>query len=189
MTCSFASPVYRASVHLFACPMRRLTTAPNLAIATLWADMLTQGGFEASVQRAYASSIAGEVPPDQCLPEVWVMDETQHDAAVRCSSSCATGRTGIGCARRAASASRGPSSNAGAAAHRCRPDSAMTRLTARTALLMTLPPLLWAGNAVVGRMAVGNVPPLMLNCLRWAVAALILLPLGSRALQDIHAIA
>ena len=61
--------------------MRRLITAPNLAIATLWADMLTQGGFEASVQRAYASSIAGEVPPDQCLPEVWVMDETQYDAA------------------------------------------------------------------------------------------------------------
>ena len=62
--------------------MRRLTTAPNLAIATLWADMLTQGGFHSSVQRAYASSIAGEVPPDQCLPEVWVTDETQHDAAL-----------------------------------------------------------------------------------------------------------
>jgi len=61
--------------------MRRLTTAPNLAIATLWADMLTQGGLDASVQRAYASSIAGEVPPDQCLPEVWVHDDDQLDAA------------------------------------------------------------------------------------------------------------
>jgi hypothetical protein len=61
--------------------MRRLITAPNLAIATLWADMLTQGGFDASVQRAYASSIAGEIPPDQCLPEVWVMDDTQYAAA------------------------------------------------------------------------------------------------------------
>jgi hypothetical protein len=61
--------------------MRRLTTAPNLAIATLWADMLTQGGFAANVQRAYASSIAGEVPPDQCLPEVWVVEDEQLDAA------------------------------------------------------------------------------------------------------------
>jgi hypothetical protein len=58
--------------------MRRLTTAPNLAIATLWADMLGQAGIEASVQRAYASSIAGEVPPDQCLPEVWVMEDERH---------------------------------------------------------------------------------------------------------------
>jgi uncharacterized protein YlaI len=62
--------------------MRRLTTAPNLAIATLWADLLSQGGFEASVQRAYASSIAGEVPPDQCLPEVWIMDDQRHAEAL-----------------------------------------------------------------------------------------------------------
>jgi uncharacterized protein YlaI len=61
--------------------MRRLTTAPNLAIATLWADLLAQGGLEASVQRAYASSIAGELPPDQCLPEVWIMDDDRHDEA------------------------------------------------------------------------------------------------------------
>lgn len=64
----------------------------------------------------------------------------------------------------------------------------MTRIDARTALLMTLPPLLWAGNAVVGRMTVGSVPPLMLNCLRWALAGLILLPFGWRVLRDPAAI-
>ena len=61
--------------------MRRLTTAPNVAFAPLWADMLTHGGLVARVLRAYASSIAGEVPPDQCLPEVWVMDEARYEAA------------------------------------------------------------------------------------------------------------
>src|SRR5687768_8133299 len=61
--------------------MRRLITAPNLAIATLWCDMLRQGGFDTSVQRAYASSIAGEMPPDQCLPEIWVMDDAQYASA------------------------------------------------------------------------------------------------------------
>jgi drug/metabolite transporter (DMT)-like permease len=58
----------------------------------------------------------------------------------------------------------------------------MSRLDARTALLMILPPLLWAGNAVVGRLAVGTVPPLALNFMRWALAALLLAPLGWRAL-------
>lgn len=61
--------------------MRRLATAPNLAIATLWADMLTQAGFDTTVQRAFASSIAGEIPPDQSCPEVWVMDDERIDAA------------------------------------------------------------------------------------------------------------
>ena len=55
-------------------------------------------------------------------------------------------------------------------------------LRPRLALLMTLPPLLWAGNAVVGRLMAGQVPPLTLNFLRWALAALFLLPLGWRAL-------
>ena len=48
--------------------MRRLTQAPNIAIAALWADALQQAGFSASVQRYFLSGIAGELPPDQCLP-------------------------------------------------------------------------------------------------------------------------
>jgi drug/metabolite transporter (DMT)-like permease len=58
------------------------------------------------------------------------------------------------------------------------------RLTARTAFLLSVPPLLWAGNAVVGRLAVGSVPPLTLNFLRWLVALAILLPLGWRVLRE-----
>lgn len=52
------------------------------------------------------------------------------------------------------------------------------RLNTRLALLLVLPPLMWAGNAVVGRLMVGQVPPLMLNLLRWTLALAILLPLG-----------
>jgi hypothetical protein len=61
--------------------VKRLIRAPNLALATLWADMLRQAGHDVSVQRAYASSIAGEIPPDQALPEVWIADDDQVDAA------------------------------------------------------------------------------------------------------------
>lgn len=61
--------------------MKRLLQAPNLAIATLWADLLAGEGIAASVQRAYASGIAGEIPPDQALPEVWVDDDAQHARA------------------------------------------------------------------------------------------------------------
>lgn len=50
------------------------------------------------------------------------------------------------------------------------------RLTPATALLLVLPPLLWAGNAVVARMVTPLVPPLLLNFLRWAIAFLVLLP-------------
>ena len=57
------------------------------------------------------------------------------------------------------------------------------RLTPATALLLTLPPLLWAGNAVVGRLVHELIPPMTLNFLRWALAFVILLPLAWRVLR------
>ncbi|MBC7992694.1 MAG: DMT family transporter [Rhizobacter sp.] len=65
---------------------------------------------------------------------------------------------------------------------------AQHHLTARIAFFLTLPPLLWAGNAVVGRLLVGSVPPLALSGLRWALALLILLPLGHRVFNDLQAV-
>lgn len=57
------------------------------------------------------------------------------------------------------------------------------KLDVRTALLLTVAPLMWAGNAVVGRAVHELVPPLTLNFLRWAIAFALLLPLAWRALR------
>lgn len=61
--------------------MLRLTQAPNLQIATLWADVLKAEGIDASVQRQYLSSAVGELPPDQCLPELWISNQEQEGIA------------------------------------------------------------------------------------------------------------
>jgi drug/metabolite transporter (DMT)-like permease len=58
-----------------------------------------------------------------------------------------------------------------------------SRLTPTTALLLTVPPLMWAGNAVVGRMIGPLVPPMTLNLLRWALAFVLLLPLAASVLR------
>ncbi len=57
------------------------------------------------------------------------------------------------------------------------------RLSPSTLVLLTMPPLLWACNALVGRWAHGQVPPMTLNLLRWVIAFLILLPLAYRVLR------
>lgn len=58
------------------------------------------------------------------------------------------------------------------------------KLTPRLAVLLTLPPLLWAGNAVVGRLVRNDIPPMALNALRWLIAFLLLAPLARRLLAD-----
>lgn len=57
------------------------------------------------------------------------------------------------------------------------------RLNSGTAALLVVPPLLWAGNAVVGRVVNELIPPMTLNFMRWALAFLILLPLAHRVLS------
>jgi len=51
------------------------------------------------------------------------------------------------------------------------------------ALLLTLPPLMWAGNAVVGRVVADSVSPMTLNLLRWSLAFVLLLPLAADVLR------
>jgi hypothetical protein len=61
--------------------MLRLTRAPNIAIAALWVDALRQAGLDAFMQRYFLGAAAGELPPDQCLPEIWLADRSQEAAA------------------------------------------------------------------------------------------------------------
>ena len=57
------------------------------------------------------------------------------------------------------------------------------RLTPGAVLLLTLPPLLWAGNAVVGRLITDLISPMLLNLLRWTLASALLLPLAGAVLR------
>src|SRR6185436_8314508 len=43
-------------------------------------------------------------------------------------------------------------------------------------LLLAITAACWAGNAIVGRLAAGHIPPATLSFLRWALAFLIILP-------------
>jgi len=55
-------------------------------------------------------------------------------------------------------------------------------LSLRLLVLLLLPPLLWACNSVVARLAIDSIGPLWLNALRWGLALLLLLPLGWKIL-------
>ncbi len=60
----------------------------------------------------------------------------------------------------------------------------MTLIWNRPGLLLTLTSAFWAGNFVIGRAIVGHVPPVTLACLRWVLAALILLPFAWQHLKQ-----
>ena len=50
-------------------------------------------------------------------------------------------------------------------------------------VLLSLTALCWAGNAIVGRLAAGHIPPVTLAFLRWGFAFLIILPMAWKYLK------
>ena len=57
------------------------------------------------------------------------------------------------------------------------------RLTPSTIFLLSIAPVMWASNAVLGRMLRDLVPPMTLNFMRWLLAFLVLLPLAYKVLR------
>lgn len=55
-------------------------------------------------------------------------------------------------------------------------------LMERPKLLLVLTMLFWGGNAVAGRLAVDEISPAQLTCLRWVVSGAIIVPLCARPL-------
>jgi len=53
---------------------------------------------------------------------------------------------------------------------------------------LSLATILWAGNAVAGRVLVGSISPITLSAVRWGLAALMLLPLGWRVFRPSSAL-
>jgi drug/metabolite transporter (DMT)-like permease len=51
-------------------------------------------------------------------------------------------------------------------------------------VLLSIAALCWAGNAIVGRLAVGHIPPVTLAFLRWWLAFLIILPMAWKHLRQ-----
>jgi len=57
------------------------------------------------------------------------------------------------------------------------------RLSPLAIFLLVIPPLMWSGNAVVGRLISPQISPMTLNLLRWALAFLLLLPVAGSVLR------
>lgn len=58
-----------------------------------------------------------------------------------------------------------------------------TGLFGQAYLLLSLTALLWGGNAIAGRLAVGEISPMALTCLRWVIVVVVMLPLTGHQLM------
>jgi hypothetical protein len=80
--------------------MIRVYTAKARYDAFLVADRLNQAGIKAHVFNQHASSIVGDLPPDNAQPQVWIERECDHERAqivLRDIESAGSGQVEVRC--------------------------------------------------------------------------------------------
>jgi hypothetical protein len=63
--------------------MKRLTHAPNLITAQHWVNVLATAGVPCELHNRYLNGAMGEIPADQCAPEIWIVDDRDEALALR----------------------------------------------------------------------------------------------------------
>ncbi|WP_321927135.1 putative signal transducing protein [Paraburkholderia guartelaensis] len=63
--------------------MLKLVRAPNLLIAQHWMNILATAGVPCELHNRYLSGAMGEIPAEQCAPELWLVDERDEKLARR----------------------------------------------------------------------------------------------------------
>ncbi|MBO9354427.1 DUF2007 domain-containing protein [Bordetella petrii] len=63
--------------------MIRLIRAPDLMLGQHWANLLEQAGIACHITGQYLQGGAGEIPVDQCGPNLWLENEHDKEAALR----------------------------------------------------------------------------------------------------------
>ncbi len=61
--------------------MMKLMRAPNVVIGQHWINVLAAAGIACELHNRYLSGAIGEIPADQCAPELWLMDERDEALA------------------------------------------------------------------------------------------------------------
>jgi len=63
--------------------MNKLLRAPNLMLAQHWINLLEHAGIGCELHNRYLQGALGEIPVDQCGPEIWITDERDMALASR----------------------------------------------------------------------------------------------------------
>lgn len=63
--------------------MKRIHTSPDPVLAGWLVSILEAAGVPCTVRNGYLGGAAGELPLNECWPELWILDDRDEDLARR----------------------------------------------------------------------------------------------------------
>jgi hypothetical protein len=71
--------------------MKKLMDAPNVVLAQHWLNILQHAGVGCEMHNRYLQGALGDIPYDQCRPEIWLADEREEKLARRLIATAISG--------------------------------------------------------------------------------------------------
>ena len=71
--------------------MMKLMRAPNVLIGQHWINVLSAAGISCELHNRYLNGALGEIPAEQCAPELWLVDERDEMLARKLIEAASNG--------------------------------------------------------------------------------------------------
>ena len=62
--------------------MKKVYSSPNFTLSSLFRNILEENGIACVMKNEHISNLGGEVPTNECWPEVWVVNDEDYGKAV-----------------------------------------------------------------------------------------------------------
>jgi len=62
--------------------MKKVYSSPNFTLASLFRHILEENGIMCIMKNEHISNLVGEVPANECWPEVWVFEDSEYERAM-----------------------------------------------------------------------------------------------------------
>ena len=69
--------------------------APNLIIGQHWVNVLATAGIACELHNRYLNGALGDIPADQCAPELWLVDERDRGDGEKLIEAAARGPAAV----------------------------------------------------------------------------------------------
>ncbi|RDI43377.1 putative signal transducing protein [Aquicella lusitana] len=62
--------------------MKKVFTSSNITLVSFYKTLLEDNGIAVIVKNYYLTGGVGDIPPNECVPELWVIDDDLLDEAM-----------------------------------------------------------------------------------------------------------
>lgn len=61
--------------------MKKILTSQNVTLVNFYKELLEQHGMTTIIKNYYLTGGIGDLPPNECVPELWIVEDDKYDEA------------------------------------------------------------------------------------------------------------